>query len=299
MSEKFKYLIHGAEDDSWGLFITVAGTASVTPYSTYPPEKHPTEYHFAWSNGRVLHEYQLNYITEGEGILETRQATYPVKAGSVIVLKPNQWHRYKPTPRTGWKEHYVGFNGLFADTIFSANSLFSENALIQIGYHEDLLHLIQDVVTHALTEKPGYHQICSGLIVQMLGYIYSVKKNKITSSKLENAVQKACLLLRENVDKNLNIEALSTELDISYSLFRKTFKNYTGMSPVQYHLSLKIQQAKYLLTNTDLSVKEIAINLGFCSVYYFSKLFKEKTQRNPSAYHRSKNSFEKKDNIAQ
>lgn len=65
---------------------------------------------------------------------------------------------------------------------------------------------------------------------------------------------------------------------------KASFKKYTGLSPNQYHLSLRIQHAIYLLNNTDLSIKEISFNLGFCSIFYFSKVFKEKTRQNPSCY---------------
>jgi transcriptional regulator GlxA family with amidase domain len=56
------------------------------------------------------------------------------------------------------------------------------------------------------------------------------------------------------------------------------------MSPAQYHLSLRIQQARYLLANSELPIKEIAIGLGFCSIYHFSRLFKEKTGVTPGNY---------------
>jgi len=82
----------------------------------------------------------------------------------------------------------------------------------------------------------------------------------------------------------MNIEEIAINMNVNYSHFRKAFKKYTGLSPIQYHLTLRIQQAIYLLTNTELSIKEISFNLGFGSVFYFSKLFKEKMQVTPSEY---------------
>jgi AraC-like DNA-binding protein len=79
---------------------------------------------------------------------------------------------------------------------------------------------------------------------------------------------------------------MADELNINYSAFRKAFKKYTGLSPMQYHTALRMKQALYLLANSDLSIKEISFNLGFCSIFYFSKLFKEKTGMTPGAYRR-------------
>jgi AraC-like DNA-binding protein len=285
MNDSFKYLTHNPEDKSWGLYLTVAGSARVEPNADYPPTGHPTGYHFNWFNGRILQEYQINYITEGEGIMETRNGSYPIREGSVILLRPNLWHRYRPLRLTGWMEHYVGFMGEMADKMIKSSELLADSPVLQIGFQESIIHNFQDIFNHVKTEKPGYHQVCSGLVMHILGQIISLKKNEnFRHSQIEKAIQKACLIIRDNPDSNLNIEDLARELNVNYSLFRKAFKKYTGLSPMQYHTSLRMKQAAYLLTNTDLSMKEISFNLGFCSVFYFSKLFKEKTKRTPSEY---------------
>jgi AraC-like DNA-binding protein len=291
MKDSFKYLTHNPDDKSWGLYLTVVGNAKVEPETDYPPEKHPTGYHFNWYNGRILQEYQINYITEGEGIMETREGSYPIREGSVIILRPNVWHRYRPMKQTGWKEHYVGFMGEIADRIIKSCDILCDSPVIQIGFQEEIIRNFQDIFNHIQTERPGYHQVCSGLVVHILGQIISYKKNEnFRHSQIEKAIQKACLTIRDNPSRNLNIADLANDLNVNYSLFRKTFKKYTGLSPMQYHTSLRLKQAIYLLTNTDLSIKEISFNLGFCSVFYFSKLFKEKTGRTPSNYRKSNRS---------
>jgi AraC-like DNA-binding protein/mannose-6-phosphate isomerase-like protein (cupin superfamily) len=287
MNDSFKYLTHNPDDEAWGLYLTVAGSACVASGTNYPPKGHPSGYHFSWEKGRILHEYQINYITEGEGIIETNQGEFEIKEGSVIIIKPKQWHRYKPLSNKGWKEHYIGFNGHFARQIFDIYNFSSDAPVIHIGFEENTFHAFQVILNLIKTEKPGYQQICSGLVIQILGTMVAIRKNKnLSNSKVETAIQKACLIIRENLNNNINLQEIAHSLDISYSLFRKAFKNYTGLSPVQYHLSLRIQQALYLLNDTSLSVKEISFKLGFCSVYYFSKIFKEKTKRNPSEFRR-------------
>jgi len=276
MLNQFKYLTHNKEDIRWGMYMTVAGSAKIEPENEYPPSGHPSGYHFNWSNGRVLQEYQVNYITEGEGIMETREGNYPIKEGSIILLHPNMWHRYRPLKRTGWMEHYVGFMGNIAEHMIRSSLLLSKMGVLQIGYQEDIMRNFQEIVNHVKAEKPGFHQICSGLVINILGHIISVKKNEnFRHSQIENAIQK---------EKNINVEQLAGDLNINYSLFRKAFKRYTGLSPIQYHTSLRLKQAMFLLTNTNLSVKEISFSQGFCTVFYFSKLFKEKTGKTPTDY---------------
>jgi len=284
MEDFFKYTTKSNEDKNWGLYINVAGCANILPGECYPPPGHPSEYSFSWKNGRILHEFQINYITSGEGILETKTGKYPVKEGSVIIVFPGMWHRYRPS-KAGWMEHYVGFNGTFANQLFQNEFFASRNPIFNIGFNERLLQSFHELFNLVDMEKAGYQQICSGLVVYILSTIISIKKNENFEGKqIEQTIQKACLIIRENIDKNMNIEKLALDLNIDYSIFRKMFKEYTGISPGQYHLTLRIRQAKDLLINTNLSIKEISYRLGFESIFYFSRVFKSKTGINPTEY---------------
>ena len=288
MTNFFKYLTHSQENEDWGMYINVAGYANIPSESPYPPTGHPLNYEFSWEKGRILHEYQINYITEGEGIIETYQNSYPIKKGTIIIIKPGLWHRYKPLEIIGWQENYIGFNGNIPQSILNLPFFSSEAPVIKIGYHESIIKSFFDVFNLIRDEKPGYHEICSGLVMSILGKIISIKKNEnFVNKTIEHSIQNACIIIRNNLTSNLNVEELASDLNISYSLFRKVFKKYIGLSPAQYHLSLRIQQAQYMLANSNLSIKEISFSLGFCSIYYFSKLFKEKINMTPGTYRQS------------
>lgn len=285
MNDYFKYLTHSNEDLENGFYLTVGGHAKVLPETDYPPKGHPSGYNFEWNKGRVLHEYQINYITEGEGIIETNDGEFEIKEGSILLIKPNSWHRYKPLKNTGWMEHYVGFNGDFADKIIENSLVFQNTPVVQIDFQEKIIEEFYKIFNYIKSEKPGYQQICTGLVIYILGLIISLRKNEnFKSSGIEKSIQKACLFIRDNLNQNINVEGIAESLKVDYSIFRKAFKKYTGLSPIQYHLSLRMQQAAYLLTNSSQSIKEISFNLGFSSVFYFSKLFKEKMNATPSDF---------------
>jgi AraC-like DNA-binding protein len=56
------------------------------------------------------------------------------------------------------------------------------------------------------------------------------------------------------------------------------------MPPIQYHLQLRIKQAEIMLTSSNKTIKEISYELGFESAFYFSRVFKEKTNISPVDY---------------
>ncbi|RKD89930.1 helix-turn-helix transcriptional regulator [Mangrovibacterium diazotrophicum] len=283
MADFLKYLTPGERDKDWGIYLNVSGYSHVQPFSPYPSPAHPTGYHFNWDQGRLLNEYQINYITEGKGILETRTGKYQIKPGSVLLISPNVWHRYRPLQKTGWKEQYIGFNGTIAAQ-FLAHPLFSaELPVIQIGMHEEVLDTYLKIFDLAKEEKPGYQQIASGMIVKLLGYLLSFEMQKeFTGKRIATIIEESRFKMRAAINTSIDLKELADHYHIGYSYFRKMFKSYTGVAPHQYYLELKIMRAKELLLSTDKSVKEISFELGFQSIHYFSRIFKSKTGVSPS-----------------
>ena len=293
MENKFKYLTSGPEEINWGIYLNVAGTSYVYPNEIYPSLNHPSGYYFQWEEGRILNEFQINYITKGEGMLENEFGVFPIKPGSLFILFPNTWHRYKPFQKTGWEENYIGFDGKMAQN-FMSHKIFSPNQpVIHIGIKEEIIDTYLKIFDLVEKEQPGYQNIVSGLIIKLLGYIISFEKQKgFSGKKIAKAIEEVRFLMRQNISQQINLEELAMKHNFGYSYFRKMFKKFTGVSPGQYHLQLKLMRAKELLISSDKSIKEISNELGFQSIYYFSNLFKNKEGINPSQF-RKKNILDK------
>ncbi len=287
MNDYLKYLTPGERDKAWGIFLNVAGSARIAPNSAYPPLQHPSGYYFNWEQGRILKEYQINYITDGKGVMESENNQYQLRPGSLLLIRPGVWHRYKPLRYTGWKEQYIGFNGAIAAQFFSHSFFFPNQPVVHIGIREEILDTYLKIFDLVKEEKPGFQQIASGLVIKLLGYIFSFETQKgFTGKHVAAIIDDARFKMRESVGQMLDMEKLAQDYLIGYSYFRKMFKSYTGMAPHQYHLELKIMRAKELLLSTNKSIKEISFELGFQSIHYFSRIFKHKTGINPSGFRR-------------
>ncbi|MGE4587937.1 MAG: helix-turn-helix domain-containing protein [Mangrovibacterium sp.] len=285
MNDFQKYLTPGERDREWGIFLNVAGMNRVGPHSSYPSPEHPSGYFFSWKQGRVLEEYQINYITEGKGILETKGARYPVRPGSILITRPGLWHRYKPLRHTGWKEQYIGFNGNIAAQFFAHSFFLPSQPVIHTGIREEILDTYLKIFNLVREEKPGFQQIASGLIIKLMGYLFSFETQKeFTGKHVAAIIETVRFRMREQLDQALDLEKLARDYHIGYSYFRKMFKSYTGVAPHRYHLEMKIMRARELLLTTDKSIKEISFELGFQSIHYFSRIFKQKTGLPPSRF---------------
>lgn len=290
MNTSFKYLTVGEEDTDWGLFLNVAGSSKIKHGSIYPPTEHPSGYHFNWNAGRVLQEYQINYITEGSGIFENKYGKFTIKPGSIILTFPGVWHRYKPMEKTGWTENYIGFEGKIASGLFNHPCFSPKLGVLQIGIKEELLDTYLKIFDLVKREQPGFQQIASGMVIKLLGYIISFEKQKGFSGKrIATVIDEARFMMRQNVAQEINLEQLATQYNVGYSYFRQMFKKYTGVSPGQYHLQLRIKRAKELLSSSNKSIKEISYELGFQTIYYFSNMFKKKEGMSPSAFRKGLN----------
>lgn len=90
--------------------------------------------------------------------------------------------------------------------------------------------------------------------------------------------------MQQNIGTTLTTEALLAASGLSLSTLKRIFRQEAGCGVIHYFLKLKINEAKRLLLETELTVSEISDRLGFSSVHHFSNLFKKYTGVSPRQY---------------
>ncbi|HYG19227.1 MAG TPA: AraC family transcriptional regulator [Ohtaekwangia sp.] len=283
-----RYLSTTPQEKAWGFYVTTAGYSKVSPRQTYPQKQGHPNHAFTWNKGRILDGYYVVYISKGRGTFEsafTDQTT--LEAGTCFCLFPGVWHRYKPDAQCGWEEYWIGFKGTYPDRLMRQGFFSPDKPFVQTGLHEPLSALFQKVLDEIRGSNAGYHQVISGIALQILGLLHAARLGKHNpENEADSIIAKARFILRESPE-SARMEDITRELGIGYSKFRKLFKEVTGQSPHQYRLSLKLERAKELLNMTSLSVSEIAYETGFNSVFYFSRLFKKKNRVSPASFRRN------------
>ena len=280
-----KYLLANERDALWGLTVSTVGYEEIQPGDPYPTKGHADGYYFDLEKGRILNEYQLLYNPEGEGWFQSTHCQRTrLKAGDMFLLFPGEWHSYHPDPRIGWKSHWIGFKGRNMDDRVRAGFLTPDKPIYHIGYSDVIESLYRKAYEAAVEEAAYSQQLMAGLVNHLIGKMYSLERNIELGQNLQQVtmIGKARLRIRESIESSVTIQQIAEELGVSYSNFRKLFKEYTGLSPATYQQELRLLRAKELLTTTDLSVKEIAYRLNFESPDYFSSKFKAKMGCKPS-----------------
>lgn len=283
---EFKYLIVNDMDRKFGLWVNTVGFQSIPPDSPYPLKDHPSGYFFNTQKGRVLREYQIVYITKGRGLFSSDSTPgKQVCKGRLMILFPGQWHTYQPLRQTGWNEYYIGFEGPIIDNMVRDSFLSKEAQILEVGLNEELVDLFSRAIDIAEADKISSQQYLAGIVLHIIGMILSISKNKIFEmGDIDQKIEQAKIMMNENVWHDVDPEELAMKLNISYSWFRKVFKDYTGYAPAKYFQELKLRKAKQLLVGTSHSVKEISFMLNYKSSEHFFALFKKHTGFTPLEY---------------
>lgn len=283
--EFFRYLPPGPRDRQWGLYATAAGYQPVPPGNPYPPKGHPASHDFAWERGRVLDQFGVVYLVHGTGEFDSKLTGLGrLTKGDAFLVFPGVWHRYRPVSTVGWEVYWVHFQGEDAQRLQQRDFITPEKPVLKVGLDDAVVDPFVHLLDWLRTEPVGFQQMIAAGTTQIIAAMLGAARNQASGSHIHDQVRRAKALLEEDLESPPRMDDIAVELDVSRAHFFRIFKEHTGLTPYQYHLELKLNRARRMLRNSDLSVKHIARVLGFSNVYHFSKLFKNKVGLSPTPW---------------
>ena len=107
------------------------------------------------------------------------------------------------------------------------------------------------------------------------------------SSYLQEEIEYARRYFNEHYNDQINIEEYAQSRGMSVSWFLRNFKQILKKSPMQYLLSIRINNAAVLLETTDYNINEISTIVGYDNPLYFSRLFRKQKGLSPSDYRKA------------
>jgi len=272
---RFGYLPISETIIRWGLYLTGAGTDTISPDSPYPPlDVHPELYEFRWDQGRVLPEYQVVYIHQGRGEFESKATgLVEVKAGTAIMLFPDVWHRYRPDPSTGWCEYWISFNG---DLPFhwQKSGLFSpKRPLHHIGRKAQLRREYEKIVDHVCNEPQAHPLTLSARALQILSTIAEHERrtnaeNHPTAGRTptdprDPLVNEALRLIWNHSHRKLSVADIAGNLPVTRRTLERRFFERRGRTVHDELMVCRLTRAKRLLEETHIPIKQVASTAGF------------------------------------
>lgn len=259
---------------------------------------------------RVIYDYELLLVKEGEIIITVDGAAHHCLPGDLFLIKPGRTHMMEPTGSVAFRHPHVHFDLVEDETSPLVKVNFApldelsgkERAMIRrdllsappfclpdhIRLHSSAAaeEMLFEIIHEMQLQRPFYQQRCKGLMISLLVDIARQLRHDADMDKPpeQKAVERIMLLMRQRLGEQLPLDQLAHEAGYSRSHLTHLFTQLVGTSPVKYHQSLRLLKARQLLANSSLPVSAVAALCGYKSVYAFSNAFKEAYGHAPSRY---------------
>lgn len=223
-------------------------------------------------------------IEEGRGTVEFKSRKHPLRKGSLLMLPPGCWHRYRPLKNIGWTTLWIGFGGDLADRLIGGAGFNGDGAVLEIPHLHRFHRYLTETITDILEQRQSNAYSTAARIPVLVAMLLEGKSKKTSGASHAELIHHAQTHIAEHAGEIVDFESLSESLGLPYRTFRHVFAKETGTSPHQYQLDIRLVRAKNLLRSTDMPVSEIAKSLGFKSNWYFSHFFQLRTGTSAASY---------------
>lgn len=245
-------------------------------------------------------EYEIYYLLEGERYYFIEQQTYYVKKGSLVFVNRNKIHK---TGQAGNSYHdrilieikeepFSSFFSSFGNLAFS-DFFHTHCGLMQLDqagqqYVEKLLF---SMIEELRKQSIGYELTIMMTLAQLLIYALRchtestliVSPTKVTTAKHQKVDEVASYIIK-HCTSSLTLDSLAKRFYVSKCYLSRIFKEVTGFTINEYIAIHRLQKAQYLLIHSDYNISKIAELLGYESITYFDRVFKNYMELSPLKY---------------
>ncbi|MBN2580368.1 MAG: AraC family transcriptional regulator [Pirellulales bacterium] len=300
MSSRFyHYLPVNDEAMKWGIYVTGAGRTVIRPGEASLPRGHPWLYYFEWGRGRILPEFQLILITDGQGTFDSKlTGEVKIQSGSVLMLLPGVWHRYRRDPVTGWTTRWIGFNGEIGHRLLK-HRVISPDKLLWTVRNERKLVKSFDRILKNIHANPSQNSILLSIYTMaLLAEAIDLDPDKslspggLSNRELDHVgdplVTRAIETIWTYSHRIISVAQLAGQLSVTRRTLVRHFRAALGRTVLEEINNCRLSRAKRLLKETDLPVKTVAHISGFPTAERMRIAFLQHENISPSGYRRKK-----------
>jgi len=271
-------------------------------YYIYSPSKSAQEMffyplqcgHFLYEAGYSLRResydsFLLMYIQKGHPTVEAEGRTILAQPNSFVLLDCYSFHAY--SSEEDWECLWCHFDGAAARHWYSSivsrlGNVFSiPDPHSALGRLNDIYNIFS---SKAVVREPLMSKYLTDILTAFLLYTPLERCGRSHADIAEETVS----YINEHFTEAVTVEELADRVSMSPFHFIRVFKKETGFTPHDYLINTRIANAKYLLKNSSLPIKDICYSTGFSCESVFCSAFKHRLSMTPAQYRLADNAYE-------
>ena len=240
-----------------------------------------------WFNIQHSHDFcEILYVAggAGEAILEGKK--FRLAPGDLVVVNPGTLHEERSDAKAPLRLIFLAIRD-FAVPGLPAGCLSQEKYRVlscgEYRYKMDIY--LRELLQETSSQIEFYQEISQGLVSALLVLVMRLIR---INPEDEAALSQECQKIKEYLDQNftslITLDSLSETVYISKHYLSHLFKEQTGISPIKYLTSKRMEKACELLSETELPVSEVSKAVGYENPLYFSQVFKRVYGISPVKY---------------
>lgn len=234
-------------------------------------------------NGRL--DYQIIYIAGGSGCYKTVSGFQKVKEGNIVIYRPGETQHYSYLSGNNPEVYWIHFTGYGAESLLE-KTVLSVEQIFYAGVNSALVEVFKSIIHELQVKKPFFEISVTSLFLELLTGLgrSKIEHNRTLANNKHAELQRILELMHTDYSRKWRVTDFAKICNLSKFRFIHFFKENTGMPPMDYLLTIRIDKAKELLNGSSLNIAEIAEVLGYDDPLYFSRYFKNATGVSPKRY---------------
>ena len=261
---------------------SIRGTAKLLNVSS-------SRYGGDWHSVPHTHKHtELFFIVSGKGQFLIQDQVFPVDVNNLVIINPNVPHTEASLNAQPLEYIVLGIDGIELVTKENSNGEF---CILDHFESVDISSCLRNILREMELKNTGYMDVCQAYMEILIIRLMRNTDLAVQTQPQVISGNSQCAAVRRYIDLHfkepLTLEQLSEEAHINKYYLSHAFKREYGVSPINYMISRRIDESKYLLAETDLSMSQIAQLLGFSSLSYFSQVFRKIHGSSPMEFRQS------------
>ena len=244
-----------------------------------------------WHSVPHTHNHmELFFIVGGKGQFQIQDQLYPVNINNLVIINPNVSHTEVSLNAQPLEYIVLGIEGIELATSENSNGQF---CILDHVESVEISSCLRNILREMELKNTGYEDVCQAYMEILVIRLMRNTALAVPTEPQTISVNRQCAAVRRYIDlhfkESLTLEQLAQEAHMNKYYLSHAFKREYGVSPINYMISRRIEESKYLLAETDLSMSQISQLLGFSSLSYFSQVFRRTQSISPKEYRQGTN----------